>query len=44
MEHPKLTVVSVCYNCENEVAATMESLLEQSFQDYESLSAGKPSA
>lgn len=35
MEHPKLTVVSVCYNCENEVAATMESLLEQSFQDYE---------
>lgn len=35
MEHPKLTVVSVCYNCENDVAMTMESLLEQTFQDYE---------
>lgn len=35
MEHPKLTVVSVCYNCENDVAMTMESLLGQSFQDYE---------
>jgi len=35
MEHPKLTVVSVCYNCENDVATTMESLLEQTFQDYE---------
>ncbi len=35
MEGHSLTVISVCYNCENDVAITLESLLSQSFQEYE---------
>lgn len=35
MNQPKLTVISVCYNCENEVALTLESLLSQSYQEFE---------
>lgn len=35
MKRPKLTVISVCYNCEKEVPITVESLLQQSFQEYE---------
>ena len=31
----KLSIITVCYNAENEIARTIESVLKQTFNDFE---------
>ena len=31
----KLSIITVCYNAENEIARTIESVLKQIFNDFE---------
>lgn len=35
MKHPRLSVITVCYQAEDGIARTLRSVLEQTFTDYE---------